>query len=266
MLAKSMSLAEIAAILDQPTVPQEILALLAADSRKSVIELLQRRNKREEKEQQERARIHGLFHYERDLAEGGHTLIAGIDEAGRGPLAGPVVVASVMLPMGCYLPQLNDSKKLSSKQREALYDQIYEIAVAISSVTISHEIIDKVNIYQATVQGMYQSLAALEPLPHAVLIDAVKLPKLEIPTRSLIGGDALSASIGAASIIAKVSRDRLMMEYDKQYPEYGFAKHKGYGTAEHLTALHQYGPCPIHRRTFEPIKSMPGPGERDYEY
>ena len=178
-----------------------------------------------------------------------------IDEAGRGPLAGPVVVAAVILPLGLFLPHLNDSKKLSAAVREALFSFIMESAVAVEIVSISEKVIDEKNIYQATKQGMHEAVAALRPQPQHVLLDAVPL-RLPMSSSAIVHGDAKSASIAAASIAAKVTRDRLMLKYDEEYPQYGFKKHKGYGTAEHLEALRKYGPCPIHRRSFEPIRSM----------
>ncbi|MDR3563831.1 MAG: ribonuclease HII [Negativicutes bacterium] len=203
----------------------------------------------------EKQRLVALHHHENEFYTQGYRLIAGVDEAGRGPLAGPVVVAAVILPVECRIPGLNDSKKLSAKQRTTLYTSICSQAIAVQCTMIDAAQIDRVNIYQATLQGMYAVLAALRPSPDAALIDAMPLRNLTIPHLSLIHGDALSASIAAASIIAKVERDRFMEELDTQYPEYGFSQHKGYGTPAHLAALHQHGPCPIHRRSFSPVKS-----------
>ena len=205
-----------------------------SDSRAGVQRLL----RRWERETQERARVEALYQYEFLAREKGCTRGAGIDEAGRGPLAGPVVVAAVILPLGLFLPHLNDSKKLSAAVREALFSSIMESAVAVEIVSISEKVIDEKNIYQATKQGMHVPL------------------RLPMSSSAIVHGDAKSASIAAASIAAKVTRDRLMLKYDEEYPQYGFKKHKGYGTAEHLEALRKYGPCPIHRRSFEPIRSM----------
>ena len=212
--------------------------------------------KRYERAQAERSRVAALYAYEDAAAAEGCDIVAGVDEAGRGPIAGPVSVAAVILPRGLYLPKLNDSKKLSPKVREELFDEIQAKAIAVSSALIDAKTIDRINIYQATMNGMYESIFSLAPQPQKVLIDAVPLDRLPMPSESIIKGDAKSASIAAASIIAKVTRDRLMDAYDRQYPEYGFAHHKGYGTAEHLAALRKYGPCPIHRLSFEPIRSM----------
>ncbi len=222
-----------------------------SDSRAGV----QRLRRRWQRDTLERARVEELYHHEFLAREKGCTLVAGVDEAGRGPLAGPLVVAAVILPMGLFLPHLNDSKKLSAAFRDQLFSAIMASAIAVEIVSISEKIIDEKNIYQATKQGMYAVVAALQPQPQQVLVDAVSL-KLPMPSVALVHGDAKSASIAAASITAKVMRDRLMLKYDEDYPQYGFKKHKGYGTAEHLAALRKYGPCPIHRQTFEPIRSM----------
>lgn len=229
----------------------ELQAQCASDSRAGVRKLV----RRWEREAQERARVEALYRYEFLAREKGCSLVAGVDEAGRGPLAGPVVVAAVILPLGLFLPHLNDSKKLSAAVREELFSAIMESAVAVEIVSISESIIDEKNIYQATKQGMREAVAALEPQPQHVLLDAVPL-QLPMTSFPIVHGDAKSASIAAASIAAKVTRDRLMLKYDEEYPQYGFRKHKGYGTAEHLEALQKYGPCPIHRRSFEPIRSM----------
>lgn len=189
-----------------------------------------------------------MLQYERELISKCYKYIAGVDEAGRGPLAGPVVVAAVVMPLDELIDGVNDSKKLSAKKRDTLYELIMQKALRVKTSVISHEIIDEINILNATRRGMKECLDGLEQAD-AALIDAVKL-QVSVPTLSIIHGDALSYSIAAASIIAKVTRDRLMLEYDRQYPQYNFAKHKGYGTAEHIKLLKEYGPCPIHRRSF----------------
>lgn len=243
--------------------PIDIITTLRNDSRRSVVNLLNQWQHRQITVQQDRERVEKLYHYEKLLNEQGFQSIAGVDEAGRGPLAGPVVIAAVILPLACYLPCLNDSKKLSAKQREELYKHIKDKAIAVSSCIVDVGQIDEMNIYQATVYGMYQAIEHLSKLPDHVLIDAVPLPKLKMPFLSMTHGDAKSASIAAASIIAKVERDHIMNEQDKKFPLYGFARHKGYGTQEHITALQNYGYCAIHRKSFEPIKSM---GKNGYEY
>ena len=257
-----MAVAQIAQLLVQKDVSVDIIDRLKQDSRISVSRLVAKWQQKQKTLLLDAERIQKLYEQERLLKSSGYDLIAGVDEAGRGPLAGPVVIGAVILPLGCHLPLLNDSKKLSAKQREELYHMIKDVAISAQHVVIERDVIDSVNIYQATILGMYQVIEQLIPEPQAVLIDAVPLPELTMPSVSLIGGDAISASIGAASIIAKVERDRIMLEMDQQFPEYGFAKHKGYGTAEHIKALQQYGPCPIHRQSFEPIKSW---GKNRYE-
>ena len=191
-----------------------------------------------------------LLEYENRLLEAGNKLIGGIDEAGRGPLAGPVVVAGVIMPLGesDLIDGVNDSKKLSAKKRDKLYDEILAKAIDVQVAVVDNKTIDEINILNATKQGMLQCIEGFSEVD-CVLIDAVKLDT-SVCTLSIVHGDALSYSIAAASIVAKVTRDRMMEEFDKSYPQYGFAKHKGYGTAAHIAALKQYGPCPIHRRSF----------------
>lgn len=191
-----------------------------------------------------------MLDYERQLQESGAKYIAGIDEAGRGPLAGPVVVAGVIMPLDeCDLIDgINDSKKLSAKKRNMLYDLIFEKAIDVQVAIVDNETIDRDNILNATKSGMIQCINGFEQVDR-VLIDAVRLDA-KVPTLSIIHGDALSYSIAAASIVAKVTRDRIMQDYHREYPQYNFAKHKGYGTAEHIRLLKEHGPCPIHRRTF----------------
>ena len=191
-----------------------------------------------------------MLQYEIQFLQNGEKFIAGIDEAGRGPLAGPVVVAGVIMPLGDsdIIDGVNDSKKLSAKKRDALYDKIIEKAIDVQVAIVDHTTIDRDNILSATKSGMLQCINGFKRVDR-VLIDAVK-SDAKVPTLSIVHGDALSYSIAAASIVAKVTRDRLMMEYDKEYPQYNFAKHKGYGTAEHIRLLKEHGPCPIHRRTF----------------
>lgn len=187
--------------------------------------------------------------FERELLAGGARLIAGMDEAGRGPLAGPVVAAAVIMPLDDVIPGVDDSKKLTEKKREQLFDEIVKKAVAYKICAVDEKVIDEINILNATKKAMTECVIGLSVRPDIVLIDAVKLP-LDVPTKSIIKGDALSYSIGAASILAKVYRDRLMREYDALYPWYGFAQNKGYGTKDHIDALRSVGPSPIHRRSF----------------
>lgn len=198
--------------------------------------------------EKERARMYELFAYEREYEA--YPYICGIDEVGRGPLAGPVVACAVILPKDCDILYINDSKKLSEKKREMLYDEIMEKAVAVGIGIVGPERIDEINILQATYEAMREAISKLSVQPDLLLNDAVKIPGVDIPQVSIIKGDAKSASIGAASIVAKVTRDRMMVEYDSIFPEYGFAGNKGYGTAVHIEALKEIGPTPIHRRSF----------------
>lgn len=204
--------------------------------------------KRQQKLQAELERLEGMLVYEREYRPLG--VVCGIDEVGRGPLAGPVVAGAVILPEDCQILYLNDSKKLTERRRELLYEEIMEKAVAVGLGVVSQERIDEINILQATYEAMREAISKLEPAPDILLNDAVTIPEVTIPQVPIIKGDAKSISIGAASIIAKVTRDRLMVEYDQILPEYGFASNKGYGSAEHIAALKKYGPSPIHRRSF----------------
>lgn len=258
MQTVDMTVSQVVELLNNTDVPAKVIDDLSTDKRISIIKLVAKWHKRQQEMLVEKKRLLQMYDYERKYRQQGFKLIAGVDEAGRGPLAGPVVVGAVILPQDCLLPHLNDSKQLSARQREVLYEKIREVAIVAHSCVIDREVIDRLNIYQATVYAMYRVLKGLEPAPQAVLIDAVPLPKLNVPSLSIVGGDAASASIAAASIIAKVERDRIMNEMDELYPAYGFAKHKGYGTKEHIHALQKYGPCPIHRKSFEPIKSWGG--------
>lgn len=250
-----MTVAQITALLSEQEISLNTIEKLKMDARISVKRLIDRWEARLQKAQQERERIAALYEYERQMNYEGYNLVAGVDEVGRGPLAGPVMVAAVILPTDCYLPGLNDSKKLTPSQREKLYEDIKNTAIAVNRCAVSAEIIDEINIYRATIAGMYNAIAGLLPAPQAVLIDAVPLPQLVIPSKSIISGDQVSASIAAASIIAKVERDKIMDELDCQYPLYGFRHHKGYGTQEHMEALAKYGPCPYHRQSFAPVKA-----------
>ena len=201
-----------------------------------------------ERLEKELARLEAMCAYEREYAA--CTAICGIDEAGRGPLAGPVAAGAVILPKDCRILYLNDSKKLTPARRDALFDEIREKAVAFSIGISSPERIDEINILQATYEAMRKAVTGLSVPPDLLLNDAVTIPEVQIRQVPIVKGDAKSVSIAAASILAKVTRDRMMEEYDAMWPEYGFAKHKGYGTAQHIAALKEYGPCPIHRRSF----------------
>lgn len=225
-----------------------VMSLYEKDDRSGVVKLLEAARKRYDKLLAEKKRIYDLGEYERRYSD--HMFICGIDEVGRGPFAGPVVAGAVILPRDCDILYINDSKKLSEKVRERLYDEIKEKAVSAAVGIVEPARIDEINILQATYEAMRIAVSKLDPAPDLLLNDAVTIPGVDIMQVPIIKGDAKSISIGAASIFAKVTRDRLMLEYDKQYPEYGFAKNVGYGTAEHIAALKKYGPTPIHRRSF----------------
>ena len=196
-------------------------------------------------------RLTNLKSMEKELYNKGFEYICGIDEAGRGPLAGPVVVAGVIMPKNSMIEGVNDSKKVSEKKREKLYDVILEEAISYSVAVIGQDVIDEINILNATKQGVTTVVEELDVKPNLILVDALThINTKGIPYDSIIKGDAKCYNIAAASIIAKVTRDRIMREWDEIYPQYGFINHKGYGTAKHIEAIKEYGPCPIHRRTF----------------
>ncbi len=245
-----MNIHEIGAYLDQ--VPMASLNLeisrFRGDPRAGVQKLLDKYEKRLAAYRAELLRLDHMMLYERKYEDCG--LVAGIDEAGRGPLAGPVVAAAVILPKDHPILYVNDSKQLSEKKREELYDVITRDAVSYGVGMAGEKVIDEINILQATYLAMKEAFSKLSPKPGVTLNDAVTVPGIPVRQVPIIKGDAKSASIAAASIIAKVTRDRLMLKYDELYPEYGFRSHKGYGTREHVEALKKYGPCDIHRQTF----------------
>ena len=225
-----------------------LIACYREDSRAGVRSLVESAQKRVQALEAERSRLQKMRFYEDQYREYG--LICGIDEVGRGPLAGPVVAGAVILPADCEILYLNDSKKLSPAKREELYEVICREAVGIGLGFAGPERIDEINILQATYEAMRQAIGKLNPQPDVLLNDAVTIPGMGIRQVPIIKGDAKSVSIAAASIVAKVTRDRLMEEYEKVYPGYGFAANKGYGAASHIEALKKYGPTPIHRRSF----------------
>ena len=226
----------------------ELYVLYEKDERAGVVNLIQKYKKQEEKLKEERKRIENMRIYERKYAD--FSYICGIDEVGRGPLAGPVVAGAVILPRDCEILYLNDSKKLSEKRREELYDEIMEKAIATGIGIVSPARIDEINILQATYEAMRIAIGQLQPQPDLLLNDAVTIPEVSIQQVPIIKGDAKSVSIAAASVIAKVMRDRLMVQYDQVLPGYGFASNKGYGSAEHIAALKKLGATPIHRMSF----------------
>lgn len=251
-----LTTAEIKLLFTKEDVPLECVLWAEEDRRKSVQQAARSYVLRQKKLLLETQRLEKLYTYEQAFYNQDLFHVAGIDEVGRGPIAGPVTVAAVILPPHTIICGLNDSKKLSEKKRAQLYDEIKEKAIAISCVSYSPKKIDELNIYEATRQAMYEAVRQLEVPAEAVLVDAMPLPEITVPRKSLIKGDSKSASIAAASIIAKVTRDRYMKEMDKEYPDYGFADHKGYCTELHKEAIENLGVTPIHRRSFEPIKSI----------
>lgn len=226
----------------------EFIKTYEKDERAGVRKLVVSAQKKLDALEKEKQRIYKLSEYERKYSD--YACICGIDEAGRGPLAGPVVAGAVILPKDCDILYINDSKQLSEKKREELYDVIMEKAITCAVGYATPERIDEINILQATYEAMREAIGKLNPMPDILLNDAVVIPEVPIKQIPIIKGDAKSISIGAASIIAKVTRDRLMVEYDKVFPEYGFAGNKGYGSAAHIEALKKYGATPIHRRSF----------------
>lgn len=229
-----------------------------SDGRAGVQKAIQQRKKAIQADIDEDLRLENMLRYEKELYQQGYQAIAGIDEVGRGPLAGPVVTACVILPKNCKIKHLNDSKKIPKNHHEEIYQEILARALGIGIGIVDNNVIDQINIYEATKVGMLQAINQLKgevTKPDYLLIDAMHL-ETSIPQQSLIKGDANSLSIAAASIVAKVTRDRMMADYANNYPGYAFEKNVGYGTKEHLEGLKKYGITPIHRKTFEPIKSM----------
>ena len=238
----------------EPTEQQ--LAELAQDERSGVQKLVASYYKRLEKLKAAKQRFYEMQAFERECYAAGQQLVAGVDEAGRGPLAGPLVIAAVILPQDVFINGLNDSKQLSAAKRDLLYEEIMAKALDIEVNIVSVSNIDELNIYAATQQGMAQVIENLHSKPQTALIDAMPLRLPDIEVKSIIHGDALSVSIAAASIIAKVTRDRIMEHLDEVYPAYGFAHNKGYGSAAHMQALAEQGATRWHRRSYEPVKSM----------
>ncbi|MDB8625497.1 ribonuclease HII [Streptococcus parasanguinis] len=232
-----------------------LLTELEQDSRSGVIQAIAKRKREIQKRLDEDERLEAMLAYEKECYARGMELIAGVDEVGRGPLAGPVVAAAVILPKACKIPGLNDSKKIPKSKHKEIYEVVLQNAIAIGIGVKDNQVIDQVNIYEATKLAMMEAIGQLEPQPQHLLIDAMRLD-LPISQTSIIKGDANSLSIAAASIVAKVTRDQMMEEFDKEYPGYDFAQNAGYGTAKHLAGLDKLGVTPIHRRSFEPVKSM----------
>lgn len=256
----SMSLAEIKQLINRNTefsadLP-EIMRAMSADARVGVRNLCRVLEKRRQRAQNEKSRLEALFLHEGLLRDRNIEIIAGVDEAGRGPLAGPVIAAAVILPFKACIYGLNDSKKLSAKKRKTLAAQIKKVSLAWAVGIGTVNEIKEINIYNASMLAMRRAVSGLDIKPDHVLVDGFAVPDLGISQTAIVGGDGKSASIAAASILAKETRDDLMSMCHYMYPEYGFDRHKGYGTIEHLQALKRYGPCPIHRQGFGPVKAL----------
>lgn len=249
---KKLSLKEIEAIVCDVSIDNAIQKLYSFKEEYGtrVDKLIIKYEKKKLVLEKELKRFEDMCHYEKEARKEGKKLIAGIDEAGRGPLAGPVVAAAVILPEDIFISGLNDSKKLTEKRREELYAIITQKAIAYDVGIVDEKIIDELNILNATKMAMEISVESLNVKPDLLLVDAVELDSIKIQQKSLVKGDALSISIAAASIVAKVTRDRLIEDFDAAYPMYGFKKHKGYGTKEHIDAIKKFGICPIHRISF----------------
>jgi ribonuclease HII len=235
---------------DEEKVSEQLLAAMEQDSRIGIQKLLRKYYRKQEAFRREKQKADKLLQYEKTLWAQGYKYLGGIDEAGRGPLAGPVVSACVILPKGLIIPGIDDSKKLTAVKREELFEQINKNAVSIGVGIIENSRIDTVNIYNATKEAMVQAVNTCKEKPDFLLLDAMRLQDISLPQLSVIKGDSNSQSIAAASIVAKVTRDRIMEGFSKLYPLYGFEKHKGYGTKEHIKALHKYGLSPVHRKSF----------------
>lgn len=254
-----MKISEVRKYLEESNqVDEKFIKRLLHSDKKGLRELAERyikkQEQKKEKEKKKLEHINRLKVLENKALEKGYKIVAGIDEAGRGPLAGPVVASAVIMPFGCVIFGINDSKKVTPHLREKLYDEIKSNAISIGVGIASAEEIDTFNILEATKLACYRALEQLDPKPDLLLTDALKLDKANIPFWNIIKGDATSFTIAAASIIAKVTRDRIMEEYHNEYPHYNFKKHKGYGCAEHLRLLRQYGPSTLHRRTFKHVE------------
>ena len=250
-----MNIAEVKELLKKDNVEISLIEKLMQDKRKGVQQALNTYFKKKDFENKERLRVEEMYAVESEFYKQGIQYVVGIDEVGRGPLAGPVTVAAVILKPHWFVENLNDSKKVSKEKREIISKKIHEEALAISITDLSVEEIDTLNIYQATMLAMYQAVKKLEIKPQAVIVDAMPL-HFQVPCKSLIHGDSKSASVAAASIVAKVHRDHIMDEYAKIYPGYDFEDNKGYGTKKHMEAIYELGITSIHRKSYEPVKSI----------
>ncbi len=252
MKIHEMTVNEIRCLLKEPgsPLPEEIIAAMSRDTRSGVRKLYRQFCRQQVLADRERLRLEELQLYENEARAKGYSVIAGVDEAGRGPLAGPVMAAAVVFPDNVRISGIDDSKKISPVKREQLYHEIKEHALCWSVGISTVEEIDSLNILQASLLAMQRAVMNLDRAPEYILVDAVRIPGLHVPQLPIVKGDGKSASIAAASIVAKVTRDKMMAEYDREFPAYGFIRHKGYGTADHVEAIRKYGQCPLHRRTF----------------
>lgn len=251
-----LTLAEVAAWLEDRALTAAEMELLACDTRAGVQRLLTSYRRRKSRLERAAATRERLVRLETEVHREGFGVVCGVDEAGRGPLAGPVVAAAVVFPAGCYVEGVNDSKQLTADRRENLFAAIHEAALSVGVGVVSAEEIDQINILRATHRAMRLAVEALNVRPDLALIDGLPVKDFVVPHRAIVAGDASSHVIAAASIVAKVTRDRMMLAFDQLYPGYGFAGNKGYGTPEHLAALEALGPCPIHRHSFAPVGQL----------
>lgn len=250
------SIAELRKLFQGKEVDEAYIEKLRTDERKGVRELVERYDREKQKEQKQRLNFQEMCHHERQKYAEGCRFIAGMDEAGRGPLAGPVVAAAVILPRDFTLLGLNDSKQLNEPTRRAFFEQIKQQAVSYGISVVDNQLIDKLNIFAATKNAMYDAVDQLNPKPDHLFIDAVTLDNLSFSSESMVKGDQKSISIAAASILAKVTRDRIMKELDIAFPQYGFASNMGYGTKHHMAMLSSYGVSPYHRKTYAPVRNI----------
>lgn len=258
MNIKKMSLRELQELIGQkgPEVYAQVIESLGNDPRGGAQRLVRQCQAQLDEYKRERERIGRMFSYERQVWAMGYRLVAGLDEVGRGPLAGPVVAAAVILPGELIVPGLEDCRRLSGKRRQEVYEEIRAKALGVGIGMVHPDGIDEANVMMATYKAMVKAVADLAERPDYLLIDSLHLPGVAQPQAPIAGGDGQSCSIAAASIVAKVTRDDYMIEMDKQYPQYGFANHKGYGTLEHREALERHGPCPIHRKTYGSVREI----------
>ncbi|RQD74584.1 MAG: ribonuclease HII [Candidatus Syntrophonatronum acetioxidans] len=249
--SSKMTVKEVSLWLEKNEYDEKLLKdILKNEKRKSLHNLIEARIKKIKKNDQELIRVEEMASYEKALWSKGYKYIAGVDEAGRGPLAGPVVAAAVILPPYKYVQGIKDSKKLTASVRSKLFEHIKKEAVSFSTGTVEASYIDNHNIYQAGIEAMERAIKGLDVEADYLLVDAFKIPGISLPQNPIIKGDSLSMSIACASVLAKVTRDRIMEEYDRAYPQYGFGHHKGYATREHMEALRLHGPSPLHRHSF----------------